>query len=285
MSVESNNPVPMSASSEDDPAILAALAFSVPPAPASPADPVRARLLARAVADVATHGAASSPTLVAATRTSPVEAVAASPGAAGAPRPATSRPVADVVPITRGSRSAWWVAGLASLAAAASLLLVLRAQTERATLRTTVATLEQSRAEAQQRLDSLAIALAEREQQLASVTGPDVAVVELASTLSLPPAGRMFWDRASARWTFVANNLPQLAPGRTYTLWLVTADRQIPAGNFTPDANGTAVVRATYELPRTALAAVAVTEEPGGGVPKPTGDIFLIGTTSTAGSR
>lgn len=284
MSVGPNESIPADVPPEEEPSILAALAFSAPPLSAASADPVRARLLARAAAEVAAR-AQGTAAVAAAPRVPSVEASIVAAAGAREPHVIDAAPVSKVVPISSGSRGAWWLAGLSSLAAAASLLLVLQGQTERAALRATVATLEQSRVDAQQRLDSLAVSLAEREQQLASVTGPDVAVVELASTLSRPPVGRMFWDRASARWTFVANNLPQLAPGRTYTLWLVTADAQIAAGNFTPDAKGTAVVRATYDLPRTALAAVAVTEEPAGGVPKPTGDILLVGTAPTAGTR
>lgn len=273
MSADPKDPISIESASGEDPEVLAALAFSTPPIATPAADPVRARLLARATADAAARGQAG------------LAAPAAAATSSAGPVDPSVRSITSSTRSSRGPRGAWWIAGLTSLAAAASLLLVLRAQSERAALRSTVASLEQSRVQAQQRLDSLALALSEREQQLASVTGPDVAVVELASTQSLPPAGRMFWDRATARWTFVANNLPQLAPGRTYTLWLVTADTQIPAGNFTPDANGMAVVRATYDLPRTALAAVAVTEEPEGGVPKPTGDIFLVGAAPSAGTR
>jgi hypothetical protein len=280
-------------------ATAAALAFAAPVVAKPAVDGVRARLLARAAADAAAHNTAVSGSAAAAHNTQASgAAVAAStvsvPEAAAqaapptltlsstkpavAPRSSTQRPAPR-------NAAAWWVAGLASLAAAACLVLVLRAQTEREALRSMVATLESSRASDQARLDSLAVALSEREQQLLSVTGPDVAVVELASTASLPPAGRMFWDRASARWTFVANNLPQLESGRTYQLWLVTANAKISAGTFTPDASGIAVVRATYELPRSALAAVAVTEEAEGGAPQPTGAILLVGSTTSADTR
>lgn len=128
--------------------------------------------------------------------------------------------------------------------------------------------------------DSLRRLLDERDRMLASLTGPDVAVVELASTGSRAPTARMFWDRATHNWNFVAHNMPALGAGRTYQLWLVTRDaRKISAGTFEPTPTGDAVVRATYELPRNALAAVAVTEEPAGGVPQPTGAIVIAGSS------
>jgi len=42
-------------------------------------------------------------------------------------------------------------------------------------------------------------------------------------------------------------------------------------------ANGDAVVQASYPLDRKALTAVAVTEEPAGGVPLPTGTMVVVG--------
>ena len=48
------------------------------------------------------------------------------------------------------------------------------------------------------------------------------------------------------------------------------------AGTFQPQ-NGDAVIRATYALPADALKALAVTEEPAGGVPQPTGSFALLG--------
>ena len=262
-------------------ATLAALALAAPAAAApltdSRVDPLRARLLARASADAAARSEAHAPAA-----TPEVPATPATPVVRTIAVPDRALVGESVVSLSAYRRRARLFTGAAVLAAAASLLLLVRAQGERRMLDARVASLEGERAAAQVQLDSLARALGEREQQLASVTGPDVAVVELASTSALPPSGRMFWDRAAARWTFVANNLPALPPGRTYSLWLVTASERILAGNFTPDGTGTAVVRATYDLPRAALQAVAVTEEPASGVSQPTGPILLVG--SPAGS-
>ncbi|HJU65192.1 MAG TPA: anti-sigma factor, partial [Gemmatimonadaceae bacterium] len=105
-----------------------------------------------------------------------------------------------------------------------------------------------------------------------------VRMVQLASVRERAPSARMFWDQAHDRWTFVAHHLPATGAGRTYQLWLITpADRKISAGTFTPRADGAALVRATYALARDSLAAVAVTEEPSGGVEQPTGDIVVAG--------
>jgi anti-sigma-K factor RskA len=77
----------------------------------------------------------------------------------------------------------------------------------------------------------------------------------------------------------VAHRLPAPAAGRAYQLWLVTASAKISAGTFSPDAGGDAVVRATYALPATALAAVAVTDEPAAGSAQPTTAPLLLASS------
>ena len=118
----------------------------------------------------------------------------------------------------------------------------------------------------------------ERDEFVESLTGPDVTVVGLTSGATKTPRALMFWDKATNRWTFIAHNMPALAAGRTYQLWLVTAGRKISAGTFSVTAGGDALVQATYALDPNALKAVAVTEEPAGGVPQPTGAMVVVGT-------
>lgn len=119
--------------------------------------------------------------------------------------------------------------------------------------------------------------LAQRDTMIAALTGPSVKVVSLASTNVQDPSARMFWDQATNKWTLVGHNLPQPGAGRTYQLWLITAGERISAGTFRPGQNGEALVQATYALDRDALVAIAVTEEPEGGVPQPTGPIIISG--------
>jgi anti-sigma-K factor RskA len=77
---------------------------------------------------------------------------------------------------------------------------------------------------------------------------------------------------------FTGANLPQLPPGRTYQLWVVTAQAPISAGLLRPDAQGG--VNGTFATPQDIPqpVAMAVTVEPDGGVRAPTGDKYLVGT-------
>jgi hypothetical protein len=121
-------------------------------------------------------------------------------------------------------------------------------------------------------------AKSERDEFVESLTGPKVTVVGLTAGATKTPRALMFWDKATNRWTFIAHNMPALGAGRTYQLWLVTAGQKISAGTFSVTAGGDALVQATYVLDPNALKAVAVTEEPAGGVSQPTGAMVVVGT-------
>jgi anti-sigma-K factor RskA len=77
---------------------------------------------------------------------------------------------------------------------------------------------------------------------------------------------------------FSVSNLPAAPEGRVYQVWVVTANAPVSAGLLTPDASGSgsAYFETAPDIPPPV--AVAVTLEPAGGVPAPTGERYLIGT-------
>jgi hypothetical protein len=214
-------------------------------------DATRARLLARAAADASAHRAAATP---------------------GSPLLVMERGAAPATAPRVGVPTPWFVA--MALALAASLVLLFRTQgtLERAQRAFAVADRERVRS-----TDSLMALVGERDLILAQLTGPQVRVVEMATVDARKPYARMFWDKATDRWTLVAHNLPPVADDRIYQLWLVAGGKKISAGTFVPNRHGDAVVRATYALDEHALQAVAVTEEPAAGVPQPTGPMVVVG--------
>ena len=197
------------------------------------------------------------------------------------PSAQASREHTEMVPITIH----WGRAGL--FAAAASILLVVSLAVlgyvlrDRARLRDAATVQTAQAARERTTNDSLRAAVLSRDSLLAGITGRDVAVMTLTTAGTKAPFAYMFWDRRANTWTMVAHNMPELKPGRTYQLWLVTASSKISAGTFQPQ-NGDALVRATYALPAADLKALAVTEEPAGGVPQPTGAMIMA---VTAGSH
>jgi len=114
---------------------------------------------------------------------------------------------------------------------------------------------------------------------LAVLTAPDVARIDLAGQPGAPQAsGRAYWSRARGM-VFSAAALPPPPSGRTYQVWVVTsAPAPISAGLVAPDDAGRvdAVFATPPDIPQPV--AVAVTLEPSGGVPSPTGPKVLVGT-------
>lgn len=201
-------------------------------------------------------------------------AAPAAPRSLGAVRARLLRRVAAERPTRRRSPGplAWAAAAMVILALGALFLNTSRARTA------AEVELSRIRSASDAEIARLRDSLAAQESTLAALIGPEVQVVELASTGPREPRGRMFWDRLAGRWTLIAHDLPTLGAGRTYQLWVITtAGERVSAGTFDP-VDGSAIVQATYALPRDALGAIAVTEEPAGGMPQPTGSIVIAGS-------
>jgi anti-sigma-K factor RskA len=116
---------------------------------------------------------------------------------------------------------------------------------------------------------------------VAVLAAPDLARVDLAGQAAAPRASaRAFWSR-SRGLVFTATGLPPLPAGRTYQLWVLTAQPQpISAGLLKPDASGqfSDMFETPLDLPKPT--AMAVTIEPDGGVLAPTGAMYLVGQAS-----
>jgi anti-sigma-K factor RskA len=170
------------------------------------------------------------------------------------------------------------------LAAAAMLIVTTGMAVYVTSLQRRIRSLESELASALLRVDDgerrVTVALraaANAEAPLAILTAPDVRRVDLAGQPAAPSASaRAFWSR-SRGLVITASNLPALPAGRVYQLWFVTAGAPVSAGLLTPDGQG--ALTSTLTTPSTVPnpLALAVTLEPEGGAPAPTGDKFLVG--------
>ncbi|MES1245003.1 MAG: anti-sigma factor [Acidobacteriota bacterium] len=194
-----------------------------------------------------------------------------------APAPAAPAPV---VAIRRSPVTRW-----AGLAAAACLLIAAgslwrQAQlgrqldqvgADRDRLAREVAGLDQqlglARAESQRLAESLSI-----------ITSPDSRLVQLAGLETTPQAsGHTFISPQRGAAVFYASGLPASEPGKTYQLWWIQDGKPISAGTFDVDEQGSGNLRVENVAPPGQIQAWAVTVEPEGGVPQPTGTMVLKG--------
>jgi anti-sigma-K factor RskA len=170
------------------------------------------------------------------------------------------------------------------LSAAALLLMAIALGAYAWSLRARVGALDLQLREAIARLDHseqqllAASTAAERAQlRLAVLLAPDLKQVNLVGQGAAPRAlGRAFWSRSNGV-LLTANQLPPLPAGRIYQLWFLTPGPPVSAGLITPDENGR--VTAAFDTPPGTPAAtgLAVSIEPEGGAPSPTGAIYLAG--------
>ncbi len=190
---------------------------------------------------------------------------------------ATASPQLSAPRAARGATALpWWLSAAASIAAIVFGLQWWNAERKLAIAESNLQSTQQQLAMATSQMAS-ARAVADRAQeQLDIVAARDVVLVVLAGQSPAPSAaGRVYWS-PSRGLAFSATSLPPLPEGRVYQLWLVTSGAPVSAALVTPGADGTAralVAGVGAVEPK----AFAVTIEPAGGVPAPTGAMYLLG--------
>ncbi len=166
-----------------------------------------------------------------------------------------------------------------AFAAAAALLLV-AVGLDDARLRREREDLRSRTAELGERLRSAETALSERTLRARVLESDDVQMMILGGQGPQPQArARVFWSERARRGVIVATNLAPLPTDRQYELWVFQKGRPINAGVFDADAQGRALFEST-DFPEPRAQNFAVTVEPRGGVPAPTGPVVLVGSPS-----
>jgi anti-sigma-K factor RskA len=113
-------------------------------------------------------------------------------------------------------------------------------------------------------------------RQVDEIMSPGTRVIAMVGDEEPQANAKVVWDTKEQRWVVYIFDLPAPPSDKTYQLWYVTAKAKIDARVFRTDEQGRAVLKLT--LPPEALAgltATAVTLEPKGGSPQPTGKFYL----------
>lgn len=165
----------------------------------------------------------------------------------------------------------WVLAAAAVLAIAFLLWDDARLRRDREDLRSQTADLSGRLTTAQQ-------GLARRDLQVRVLESDDVRVLFLGGKAPQPDArAKVFWSDRAKRGVLVAGNLAPLPAGKQYELWVFSKGKPVPAGVFDADTSGRALVESPDLSAISSAENFAVTVEPTGGVPAPTGPIVLLG--------
>jgi len=178
----------------------------------------------------------------------------------------------------RGSRAGWW-------AAAAAIVFAVWAGAQQRDLRRQIARLESENESVAAQLAQVSRDLEADRGELARLrlaaqilTTPDLRPVVLAGLSDAPAAiGHSFVNPQEHRALFKAYKLPQAPAGKTYQLWFIADGKPVSAGVFDVDPEGYAQLVVDGVAPLDHIQAWAVTVEPAGGVPQPTGTMVLKG--------
>jgi anti-sigma-K factor RskA len=242
-----------------------ALAYAVPLTPAP--EHLRERVLAAVDADLAEEKARAKVSTAPSQAPRPSHAPEIAPTYEPAPWPPPKPPVAPPKPPGIFSRLAPALAFAGILAAALTGAYAFKLRQQLAYVR---ADLERVQAENQ--------ALA---RVMDVVNSPKLRIVALGGQAPSPTSqAHVLWSPESKKAVFYAYGLPAPPAGKDYQLWVIEGDTKRSEGVFPVDAQGTA----THVLPEvpepSGIGAFAVTLEPAGGVPQPTGAIYLLGAVS-----
>ena len=129
----------------------------------------------------------------------------------------------------------------------------------------------------QRQVGELQARFGEAQSTTAVLAAPDLARIDLQGEAVAPDArARALWSR-SRGLVFTAANLPPAPTGKAYQVWVVTAQAPVSAGLLTTDPTGGGTQYYMTPADIAPPVAVAVTLEPSGGVPSPTGERYLVG--------
>jgi anti-sigma-K factor RskA len=179
--------------------------------------------------------------------------------AAGVVRPMPVRP--------RSVSMRWGVGGGAL---AAGLLIALgwwlyTTSVELATLRNQLMTLQAS--------------VSSQEELVKFLSDPQARLISLSGLEPSPgAAARLVWNPITRRGFLLTSGLPQNPTDKAYELWAIAGKEPVPAGVFTVDERGHALLTLPPLPPGKSFDKFAVTLEPAGGAPQPTGAMYLLGS-------
>lgn len=119
-----------------------------------------------------------------------------------------------------------------------------------------------------------------KEELLTILEARDVDLVLMDGMAEMSPNGygKVVWDKVGGRALLQVANIPSVPSDKDYQLWFIVDGQPISAGVFAVDDPAQDNFFKIEQLQSSATeGAFAITMEPKGGMPQPTGDMYLLG--------
>ncbi len=126
-------------------------------------------------------------------------------------------------------------------------------------------------------LAGLQTQLFQSREEVTQLSNPHQQVAHLHGSSSVPCQGHVFYNPESQKLICCIQGLTPLEQEQCYQLWYRDGAGFHAAGFLVPDETGHAVMRWQPDEPVSGLMAFAVSAEPYGGSPQPTGKVILSG--------
>jgi anti-sigma-K factor RskA len=209
---------------------------------------------------------------------------ASTPGTAAGQDAATRR--VNTAPAVRGGSSALpgWLAAAAALILASGLgLWALQLRTSLDDMNARVERAEAEVVRIQRTVDEAQAQTRVLQAHNSVMFAPDTLRVDLAAEGPAPESKARAFMSPHSGVVLVADRLPALPADKVYQLWVIPVGADpVSAGLLAPDPSGHASLFVPMPAGVTAAQALAVTVEPAGGVPAPTGSRVLLGSVPSA---
>tara|TARA_R110000868_G_scaffold1211_2_gene9314 strand:- start:35480 stop:36274 length:795 start_codon:yes stop_codon:yes gene_type:complete len=133
--------------------------------------------------------------------------------------------------------------------------------------------------EKQSIIETLESEVERKEELLTILEARDVDLI-LMDGLDVNPTGygKVVWDKDNGQALLQVANIPQVPTAKEYQLWFVVNNQPISAGVFAVNDPSRDNFFKISEFQQGGTGAFAITLEPEGGSPQPTGDMYLLGS-------
>jgi hypothetical protein len=167
------------------------------------------------------------------------------------------------------------------LVAALGIAFAVAERRENGRLQTLLAQVSRQLFDTRAQLEGTTTELARARFESELLSAPDSRTAELTGTgVAESARAKLVFSDATGEAVLVAAKLPPAPAGKAYQLWYIAGGKPLPGSVFTTDESGRGELRERIPPAGRRAEVFAVTLEPAGGLPAPSGEIYLKGPAS-----